>query len=72
MNEFLELGNELGRVIGTMWNGKKCTIVREFGIERFHSALDPMRVKIEILYKSPRRIYNVKQIEHLLKRRKRP
>jgi|GEM_PF-4992625 len=65
--EFIEdYDDELGKVLGVVKQGKKFIIVREFGIEKFHPALDPMRCRLELLCKSPRRIFNVRQVRYLL------
>ena len=60
---------ELGGVIGVIPQGKKFLVVREYGIEKFHPAIEPSRCRLELLHKSPRRIINLKQAKYRIKRR---
>jgi len=64
-----DCSDELGGVLKIVPKGKKVLIIREFGIEKLHPAIDPSKYRIEIVYKSPLKILNLKQIKYRIKRR---
>ena len=63
--------NDLGAELARLTDGRKTIIVREYGVEKFTSAIDPMKCRLEVLATFPRKIIDVRQAEYQLKRRKR-
>jgi len=62
--------NELGKVLYTKTEGKRTMIFREYGIEKFTSALNPEKSKLEVVAVFGHRIMNIKQVKYLIKRKK--
>ena len=63
-----DASDELGAVLSIVPKGKKFLIVREFGIEKLHPAIDPSRYRLELVYKSDRRILNARQAKYKMGR----
>jgi|GEM_PF-3168212 len=61
----------LGKVLAVRPYGKKLLIIREFGLETFQTALDLSRFRLTVKSRFTRRVMNLKQVDYILKRRKR-
>jgi hypothetical protein len=62
--------NELGKVLATKTVGKKTMIYREYGVEKFTTAIDPIKCRLEVIATFPRRIINLRQADYRIKEAK--